>query len=70
LIRYDIPKASFVTLVVYDLLGREVVKLVNQKRAAGRYEVELNGEFLPSALYIYKITAGDFTDTKKMVLVK
>jgi hypothetical protein len=70
LIRYDIPKASFVTIVIFDLLGREVTKLVNDKKPAGRYEAEWNGGFVPSGVYIYKIKAGDFVDTKKMVLVK
>jgi hypothetical protein len=69
-ISYLLPKASEVTLVVYDLLGREVVTLVNEFRTAGTHTVEFNASNLASGVYLYRIEAGDFKDTKKMLLVK
>jgi hypothetical protein len=52
------------------MLGREVKTLVNENKGAGAYSVEFDGTNLPSGTYIYKIKAGDFTDTKKLVLIK
>ncbi len=70
LIHYSIPNYSFVSLKVYDLLGREIKTLVNQSLNAGKYEVSLDMSEFSSGMYFYKIQAGKFTDTKKMVLVK
>ncbi|MCW8960934.1 MAG: T9SS type A sorting domain-containing protein, partial [Ignavibacteriaceae bacterium] len=58
------------TLKVYDILGNEVTTLVNEEKAAGEYEVEFDGGWLPSGIYFYKLQAGDFRETKKMVLIK
>jgi Secretion system C-terminal sorting domain len=69
-IRYSLPKESQVSLKVYDVLGREVAELVNQKQPAGSYEVSFNGLKLSSGVYIYKLSAGDIVLTKKMILVK
>ncbi len=76
-IRYQIPNSGHVTLKVYDLLGREIATLVNQHQNAGIYEISFNAlnsnttlGSLPSGIYIYKIQAGEFSDTKKMLLVK
>ena len=69
-IGYSIPKTSFVTLKVYDILGREVAALVNGEKPAGNYEVEFNGNGLSSGIYFYKIQAGNFSSVKKMILVK
>ncbi len=69
-IEYNLVKAGFVSLKVYDVLGREVATLVNDVQTAGVKSMEFNAENLPSGIYIYKIKAGDFTDTKKMILVK
>lgn len=77
-IKYDLPKNSNVTIVVYDLLGREVTKLVNNEfKTAGRYEINWNAVNYASGVYIYRIhvrQAGsstvDYVSTKKMVLVK
>jgi hypothetical protein len=52
------------------VLGREIQTLINEKLSAGTYEVDFDGTSLPSGIYFYKITAGDFTDTKKMILAK
>ena len=69
-IEYSIPKASFVTLKVYDVLGREVATLVNEEKAVGRYEVEFNGNSLSSGIYFYKIQAGEYASVKKMILIR
>ena len=69
-IRYQIPIMSFVTIKIYDVLGREIETLVNNFKDAGRYEVELNASTLPSGVYFYRIQAGDFIQTKKMILLK
>jgi hypothetical protein len=61
---------GFVTLKIYDLLGREVTSLVNQQLKPGTYEVEWDATKYSSGVYIYKLTSGNFTESKKMVLVK
>jgi photosystem II stability/assembly factor-like uncharacterized protein len=61
---------GFVTLKIYDILGREVATLVNQQLKPGTYEVEWDGTNYPSGVYFYKLTSGDFSSSKKMVLVK
>ena len=55
---------------MFDILGREVATLVNEKREAGRYEVELNASALSSGVYFYRLEAGSFIETKKLALVK
>lgn len=69
-IRYQIPKGSNVVLKVYDLLGREVAVLVNEKQAPGIYEVDWDASNYPSGVYFYKLIAGDYHETKRMVLIK
>ncbi len=69
-IKYELPKAGLVTLKVYDILGREVASLVNEKQAAGKYSVEFNADRLASGVYIYRIHAGDFVSVKKLMLLK
>jgi hypothetical protein len=69
-IRYDLPKGCFVEIVLYDVLGNIVETLVNEKQRPGTYEVTFNGEKYASGIYFYKITAGGFTNVKKMVLLK
>lgn len=61
---------QFVTLKVYDMLGREIVTLVNQEKAAGIYEVIFDASVLPSGVYFYKLTGSNFIDTKKMIFLK
>jgi hypothetical protein len=70
MITYALPKAGNVKLTVFDVLGREVKTLVNEYKTAGTYNVTFDGSSLSSGLYFYRINAGSFTDTKKMVLVK
>ena len=69
-IEYSIPKTSFVTLKVYDILGREVATLVNEEKSGGKYEVEFNGNGLSSGIYFYKLQAGNYTSVKIMILIK
>jgi sugar lactone lactonase YvrE len=69
-IAYSLPKASLVKLTVYDALGREVSTLVNESKQAGRYQATFNAGSLASGTYVYRIQAGNFTDTKRFVLVK
>jgi hypothetical protein len=70
IIQFDIPKASFVTLKVYNVIGQEVATLVNEKREAGRYEVPFDGSKLTSSVYFYRLIARDFVQTKKFILIK
>ncbi len=69
-IRYSLIGNRFVNLKVYDILGKEVSTLVNEKQSPGMYQVEFDGSGLPSGIYFYKLTAGEFTETKRMMLVK
>jgi len=62
--------SSWVRLVVYDLLGREVAVLVNEKKEPGRYEVQFDGSGLSSGVYFYRLQAGDFIQTKRIPLLK
>ena len=61
---------SNVKLTVYDILGNEITTLVDELKQPGTYEVEFNGVNLPSGIYFYKLNAGEFSDTKKMILLK
>jgi hypothetical protein len=69
-IKYQIPELSFVTLKVYDVLGSEIITLVNEEKPVGSYEVEFNAAGLPSGVYFYQLNAGEFINTKKMILLK
>ncbi len=75
-VSYQLPVASDVKLAVYDLLGREVMVVVDERKAAGRHEVRLDarpggqGAGLSSGVYIYRLTAGQYVESRKMVLMK
>ncbi len=79
-IKYQVPKNKLqinsnnqflnVRLKVYDILGKEVSQLVNRSQAPGIYQVKFNASNLPSGMYFYKLEAGSFTETKKMLLIK
>jgi hypothetical protein len=69
-IRYQLPKDGMVTLKVYDILGAEVVTLVNEEKAAGKYEANFDASRLASGVYIYRIQVNEFNSVKKMVLLK
>jgi len=70
IIKYDLSIAAHVKIKVYDLLGKEVVTLVNGEKKAGSYEIEFDGSNLSSGIYFYTFTSDNFFDSKKMVLVK
>lgn len=70
LIRYDVPVENFVVLRVLNSLGQEVRTLVNEFQSAGRRSVEFDAGELPSGMYFYRLQAGKFTETKKMLLLK
>ena len=69
-ISYSIPKQNNVTLKVFDVLGSEVATLINKEQTQGNYEVEFDGADLTSGIYFYRLRAGDFVETKKMILLK
>ena len=69
-IRYSVTGNKYVSLKVYNALGNEVATLVNEKQNAGTYEVDFNGSGLSSGIYFYKFTSDNFTDTKRMILLK
>ncbi len=69
-IKYSIPKTSNVELKVFDILGRKVAELVNEEKPAGNYTVDFNASKLSSGIYFYRITSGNFTQVKKMILLK
>ena len=69
-IKYQLPQDGLVTLKIYDVLGSEIATLVNEQKAAGKYEVNFDASSLSSGVYIYKIQAGNFINSKKMILIK
>ena len=69
-LQYAISSRQFITLKVYNLLGKEIATLVNEEKSAGEYKVEFNGNNLPSGIYFYELKAGNITQTKKMMLLK
>lgn len=69
-IRFSLPEASFVTLKVFDMLGREITELISEVKSSGEYEVEFDGTGLPSGTYIYRLTAGKYSAVGKMTLMK
>jgi hypothetical protein len=69
-ITYTLPTASHVTLSVYDILGREISMLVNEKKEAGLHEVKFDGTGLSSGVYFYRLTAGTFVQARKLLLLK
>ena len=69
-INFSVPKQTNVLIKVYDILGKEVATLVNGEKAAGNYSVDFNASKLTSGMYVYNIQAGNYTATKKMMLLK
>jgi len=69
-IKFTIPKREYVNLIVFNILGQEIKTLVNEERNQGSYEVVFNASGLPSGMYLYRLQAGSFVKTKKMILVK
>jgi hypothetical protein len=69
-ISYAIPKTSLTKLIIYDILGREITKLVNEVKNPGIYSVTFNATSYASGVYFYRLESGDFVDVKKMLLIK
>jgi hypothetical protein len=69
-ISYQVPEKEFVTLKVYNVLGKEVTTLVSEEKAVGKYEVKFDASSLTSGIYFYRLQAGSFVETKKMILIK
>ena len=67
---YSIIQAGLVILNIYDVLGNEIETLVNEERPAGTYEINWNAANVPSGVYFYQLKAGDYLNTKKMILLK
>ena len=70
IIEYTIPKSGLVTLEVFDILGKKVATLINRIQNAGKYNVEFNGADFTSGTYFYRIQSGDFSQIRKMILLK
>jgi hypothetical protein len=70
IINYQLPESGFVSLKVFDILGNEVARLVDENKQSGIYEVVFNASNLPSGVYFYTLQASDYVSTKKMVLLK
>jgi hypothetical protein len=69
-ISFSLPSKSFVSLKVYDTLGREVFTILSEELSAGTYSKQLNVADLPSGVYFYRLHAGSYIGTKKIVLLK
>ncbi|MBS4034201.1 MAG: T9SS type A sorting domain-containing protein [Ignavibacterium sp.] len=69
-IKYSIPKLNFVTIKIYNVLGIEVATLVNEEQTVGTYELNWNAANLPSGVYFYQLRAGNYVETKKMILLR
>ena len=70
-ISYSIPKSYFVSLIIFDVLGREIQKLINGYQTAGKHTIDFNANGLTSGVYFYRVKTGDgLTDTKKMILIR
>ena len=69
-INYQLPKSGSVTLKIFDILGNEVMTLVNEQKEMGRYTVQFDASSLASGMYVYQLRVNDYTSTKKMMLLK
>ncbi|MCK9425475.1 MAG: YCF48-related protein [Ignavibacteriaceae bacterium] len=69
-IQYEIPSLEHVSIKIYDMLGRQVAILVDEQKPAGSYHIEFDAHSLPSGVYFYRLQAGSFVETKKLVLLK
>jgi len=69
-ISFSIPKVAYVSLKVFDVLGRELLTLIDEEKMIGSYKVEFDGSKFSSGIYFYQMRAGNFTDTKKLLLIK
>ncbi|MBT8379039.1 MAG: T9SS type A sorting domain-containing protein [Ignavibacteria bacterium] len=69
-IKFELPDQNRVTLKVYNVLGNEIATLINKDKPSGTYEIEFDATGLPSGIYFYELHAGNFVETRKMILLK
>jgi len=69
-IKYSLPEQQFVSLKIFDILGKEVATLVNENKPAGNYEMNFDASNLTSGVYFYQLRAGSFAATRKLILMK
>jgi ligand-binding sensor domain-containing protein len=69
-IRYAIPEAGLLNITIFNVLGQKVKTLFNSEQSAGSHQIEFNASNLPSGIYFYRLSSGDFSETKKMILLK
>lgn len=69
-IRYTLPVSALVSIKVFDVLGNEITNLVNEEKQAGEYEIKFDASKLPSGVYFYQLNAGNFVESRKMLLLK
>jgi hypothetical protein len=69
-IQYDLPKSAMVSLTIYNTLGQLVISLVNEQKGPGSYQIQWNALDVPSGIYFYRLQAGQFVETKKMILLR
>jgi len=69
-IKYQLGNDGYVSLKVFNTLGEEVAELVNEFKRAGSYDLTFNAENLPSGMYVYKLTSGNYVESKKMIMMK
>jgi arabinogalactan endo-1,4-beta-galactosidase len=69
-LQYAVSNTQFISLIVYDVLGREIVVLINEEKDAGTYQIKFDGTGLPCGIYFYQLSAGKYLETKKMLLLK
>jgi hypothetical protein len=70
MINYSMPKTGLVTIKVYNILGKEIATLVNEQKTAGNYSVKFTASRYASGVYFYRMQAGSFIETKKLILLK
>ncbi len=69
-IKYSTPQTQFVSIKIFNILGKEIASLVNEEKKPGNYTINFDGSNYPSGIYLYRIQAGSFIDTKKLILIK
>lgn len=69
-VSYSVPKTSFVIIKIYDVLDREVEKLVDEEKSPDQYQILFSAKGLASGVYFYRLSTGEFSQTKKLVLLK
>ena len=70
MINYQIPVNTYVTLKVFDMLGNEVATLISEEKQAGYHTISFNADNISTGVYFYRLQAGEFVSTKKLILIK